>query len=123
MRITIDSPCFYFTSIAHKRLPIFQTDKLKQILAEAFAEARKSAGLLILAYVIMADHYHMITDGKRAPSDTIRYLNGISAKRILDHLKTNSIASLEKLKVSEKEGGYKYSVWKIGSRLWAMEVK
>ena len=111
MRITIDSPCYYFTSVAHNRLPIFQTDKLKQILAKALDEARRSADLLILAYVIMADHYHIITDGRRKPSDTIRYLNGISAKRILDHLKTNSVASLEKLKVFEKRSGYKYSVW------------
>ena len=41
----------------------------------------------------------------------MRYLNGISAKRILDHLKSNAVSSLEKLKMFEKERGYKYSVW------------
>ena len=111
MRITVNSPCYYFTSVAHNRLPIFQTDKLKEIAANAFDEARKSADLFIFAYVIMPDHYHIITDGKRKPSDTIRYLNGISAKRILDHLKANAVASLEKLRMFEKKGGYKYSVW------------
>ena len=111
MRISVNSPCYYFTSVAHNRLPIFQTDKLKEIAVKAFDEARKSAGLLILAYVIMLDHYHIITDGKRSPSDTIRYLNGISAKRILDHLKTNAATSLAKLRMFEKEDGYKYSVW------------
>jgi putative transposase len=111
MRISVNSPCYYFTSVAHDRLPIFQTDKLKQIAVDAFDEARRSAGLLIFAYVIMHDHYHIITDGKRRPSDTLRYLNGISAKRILDHLKENAPASLEKLKMFEKNRGYKYSVW------------
>ena len=111
MRITVDTPCYYFTSVAHNRLPIFQTDKLKEIAARALDEARKSAGLLIFAYVIMLDHYHIITDGKRKPSDTIRYLNGICAKRILDHLKENSVASLAKLRTFEKKGGYSYSVW------------
>ena len=111
MRITVDTPCYYFTSVAHKRLPIFRTDKLKQIAAEAFDEARVSGNILILAYVIMPDHYHMITDGKRKPSDTIRYLNGISARRILGYLKANAKDSLEKLRMSRKKGDYTYSVW------------
>ncbi|PYS98690.1 MAG: hypothetical protein DMF63_14980 [Acidobacteria bacterium] len=111
MRISIDTPVYFFTSVAHDRLPIFRTDKLKKIAADAFAEARKSAELLILAYVIMPDHYHIIAGGNREPSDALRYLNGISAKRILDHLKENAPASLEKLKMFEKKRGYKHSVW------------
>ena len=59
----------------------------------------------------MLDHYHIITDNSREPSDTLRLLNGISAKRILDHLKENAVESLEKLKMFEKKRGYKYSVW------------
>ncbi len=66
---------------------------------------------MIFVYVIMLDHYHILTDSSREPSDTLRFLNGISAKRILDHLKVNSVASLEKLKMFEKKRGYKYSVW------------
>ena len=95
MRISIDTPVYFFTSVAHDRLPIFRTDKLKQIACDAFAEERKSAELLILAYVIMPDHYHIIAGGKREPSDMLRYLNGISAKRIIDHLKVNARASLK----------------------------
>ena len=111
-KISIDTPCYFFTSVAHDRLPIFQTDKLKKILCEALHEARRSANLLIFAYVIMLDHYHIVTDGKREPSDTLRYLNGIAAKRILDYLKENQLtSSLEKLKMFEKKRGYKYSVW------------
>ncbi|MEO8573255.1 MAG: transposase [Pyrinomonadaceae bacterium] len=111
MRISIDTPGYFFTSVAHDRLSIFRTDTLKKILADAFDEARRSAGFLIFAYVIMPDHYHILTDSKREPSDTLRYLNGISAKRILDHLKANAISALEKLKMFEKKRGYKYSVW------------
>jgi len=111
VRISIDTPVYFFTSVAHDRLPIFQTDKLKKIACDAFDEARRSADLLIFAYVIMPDHYHIITDGKREPSDTLRYLNGISAKRIIDYLKENAPASLEKLKMFEKMLGYKHSVW------------
>lgn len=111
-KISIDTPSYFFTSVAHDRLQIFQTDKLKKICCDAINEARRSADLLIFAYVIMPDHKHIITDGKREPSDTLRYLNGISAKRILDHLKENEFtSSLEKLKMFEKKRGYKYSVW------------
>jgi REP element-mobilizing transposase RayT len=111
MRVSIDTPFYYFTSVAHDRRPIFQTDKLKDIMVAALDEARRSADFLIFAYVIMPDHYHIITDSKREPSDTLRFLNGISAKRILDYLKANAISSLEKLKMFEKRRGYKYSVW------------
>ena len=111
MRISIDTPVYFFTSVAHNRLPIFQTNKLKQIACDAFDEARSSADLLIFAYVIMPDHYHILVGGDREPSDALRYLNGISAKRVLDHLKENAKASLQKLKMFEKKRGYKHSVW------------
>src|SRR5207249_10399062 len=78
------SPPYIYTLSLHDALPIlFRTDILKKIMCEALYEARRSASMLIFAYVIMLDHYHIITDGKREPSDTLRYLNGISAKRIL----------------------------------------
>ena len=111
VRISIDTPAYFITSVAHNRLPIFRTEKLKKIMAEALDEARRSANLLIFAYVIMPDHYHIMTDNSCEPSDTLRYLNGISAKRILDHLKSIASPSLEKLKMFEKKRGYKYSVW------------
>src|SRR5687767_6163316 len=111
MRISIDTPVYYFTSVTHDRLPIFRTDKLKKIACNAFDEARRSADLLIFAYVIMLDHYHIIAGGNREPSAVLRYLNRISAKRILDHLKENAPTSLEKLKMFEKKRGYKHSVW------------
>ena len=111
MRVSIDTPVYFFTPVTHKRLPIFQTDKLKKIMVDALDEARRSGKFLIFAYVIMPDHYHIITDNSREPSDTLRFLNGISAKRILDHLKAKALESLDKLRMFEKKRGYKYSVW------------
>lgn len=111
-RISIDTPCYFITSVTHNRLPIFRTDKLKEIACNALNEARKSANLLYFAYAIMLDHFHIITDGKRSPSDTVRYLNGVTAKRILDYLKENDFtSSLLKLREAVKERGYKHSVW------------
>src|SRR5688572_5952417 len=65
VQVSIDTPFYYFTSVAHNRLPIFRTDKLKKIMVDALDEARRSAGFLIFAYVIMSDHYHIITDNSR----------------------------------------------------------
>lgn len=112
MKISFDTPCYYFTSVTHNRLPIFGTDKLKQILCNALNEARKSSGILYFAYAVMPDHLHIITDSKRKTSDSLRYINGVTAKHILDHLKENQIiSSLEKLRQFKKKDGSQYSVW------------
>lgn len=111
-QVSFDDPFYFLTSVTHKRLPIFRTETMRNLLCRALDEARTSAGLLYFAYVLMEDHFHIITDGVRSPSDTLRYLNGISARRVVDHLKEKGHdASLAKLRQAEKKGGYKYSVW------------
>ncbi len=112
MRISKDNPFYYLTSVANNRLPVFRTDKLKEITVKAFDEARKSAGILIFAYVLMPDHYHLISDSSRKPSEVLRYVNGITARRVIDYLKENKFeSSLEKLKQETKKREYKYSLW------------
>lgn len=111
-RISFDTPCYFFTSVTHRRLPVFRTDKFKELLCSALNEARNSSGMLYFAYAIMPDHFHIVTDGKRSPSESLRYLNGVTARRIIDHLKKNGPeASLAKLRLAEKQGDYKYSLW------------
>jgi putative transposase len=112
IQITRDKPCYYLTSVAHDRLPVFRLELIKQIVCNAWSEARRSGEILIFAYVIMPDHAHIISDGHREISDVLRYTNGISAKRILDYLKENEFeSSLKKLRQEEKPRGYKHSVW------------
>jgi len=112
MIISFDTPCFYFTSVTHKRLPIFRTDKLKQVLCNALNEARKSSGMSYFSYAIMPEHLHIITGSERKITDSLRYINGVTAKHILDHLKENELtSSLEKLRQSKKRDGSQYSVW------------
>lgn len=112
MKVSKDNPCYYLTSVTNKRLPVFRTDKLKEITVKALDEARKSAKILIFAYVIMPDHYHLITDSNRKISEVLRYINGITARRIIDYLKENDFASsLEKLRQETKKREYKHSLW------------
>ena len=67
---------------------------------------------MIFAYVIMFDHTHFITDSNRKIKDVLRFMNGISAKRILDHLKENSYeGSLHKLRIQERGDKHKYAVY------------
>lgn len=110
--ISKDNPCYYFTSVTNNRLPVFRTDKLKEIICKAINEARKSSEIFIFAYIIMPDHFHIITDSKLKPSEILRYLNGVMARRVIDYLKENNFtSSLEKLKHFEQKRGYKYSLW------------
>lgn len=110
--ISKDTPCYFFTSVTNSRLPIFRTDEFKQILCDAYDEARLSGKFSIYAYCIMPDHSHIVTGGELSPSNTRRYLNGISARRILDKLKGDPKydPSLQKLRVQAR-GEHKYSVW------------
>jgi REP element-mobilizing transposase RayT len=108
MKISRDNPCYYLTSVTNKRLPVFRTDKLKEITARALDEARKSGDILIFAYVLMPDHYHILTDSSRKISEVLRYLNGITARRVIDYLKENEyLTSLNKLKQITKKHRYK----------------
>jgi REP element-mobilizing transposase RayT len=112
IRISRDNPCYYLTSVAKDRLPVFQTEKIKQIVCKALDEARKSANLLIFAYVIMPDHLHLITNGERTISEVVRYTNGITAKRVIDYLKENNYtSSLLKLRQETKQRNYKHSLF------------
>ena len=67
---------------------------------------------MIFAYVIMPDHTHMLTDNDREMGDVLRYMNGISARRVIDYLKSNGfVNSLTKLRVQERRDRQKYSLY------------
>jgi len=111
-QISRKTPAYYLTSVAHNRLLIFRTDKVKQIVCKALDEARNSAGFLIFAYVIMTDHIHLLTDNARSTSDTLRFANGIIAKRVIDYLKENDFEScLAQLRIQVRDREHKHSVF------------
>lgn len=111
-RISRTTPAFYFTAVTHHRLPIFRTDKLKQIVCNAYDEARTNHGILILAYVIMLDHVHTLVYSEKEMKEVLRLLNGISARRVIQYLKENSFeSSLFKLRGETRERNHKHSVW------------
>jgi REP element-mobilizing transposase RayT len=111
-RISKDSPVYYVTSVASRRLPVFQTERLKKLMRDALGEARTSASLLLFAYVIMPDHIHGLIGSQRKPSEVLRYVNGISSRRVINFLKESGHElSLAKLRNSAGPRQHRYSLW------------
>jgi REP element-mobilizing transposase RayT len=54
--ISRDAPCYYLTSVAKDRLPVFRSDAIKGVTCAALDEARCSGKFALYAYVIMPDH-------------------------------------------------------------------
>jgi REP-associated tyrosine transposase len=107
-----NSPAYYLTSVTKDRLPVFRFDGLKSIACTAINEARTSGQFLILAYVIMPDHLHVISDGEKKAAVVLRFINGIVSRRIIDYLKIQHHQdSLEKLRRASNSRGHEYSLW------------
>jgi putative transposase len=98
--------------VAHDRLLVFGKDALKEVACAALDEARRSGGFAVFTYVLMPDHLHVITDGTRKPSDTLRFINGIVSHRAIGYLKQNNFTtSLAKLREAKKARRHEYSLW------------
>src|SRR6185503_17363163 len=110
--ISQDSPVLYITIVTKNRLPVFRTDQMKEVLCSAIDEARKSAGFLLFAFVIMIDHMHLLTSRPSTTSEVLRVLKGLIGRRVIDYLKVNSyFDSLAKLQHQEQDRNYRYSLW------------
>jgi len=111
-QISHDSQALYITVVTKNRLPIFQKDYMKAVLCRAVDEARASAGFLLFAYVIMIDHMHLLTSRPTTTSNVLHVLKGLTARRVIDHLKENNyLSSLSKLEHQEQDRNHRYSLW------------
>ena len=120
-RISIDTPALFITAVGKDRLPIFQTDKIKQLTCNAIDEARTSCGFLLLAYVLMPDHLHMLTDAPLKPSVVLQYIKGIVARRVIDHLKKGDYeSSLRKLRHADWKRNHRFSLWEHDSDVFSV---
>jgi REP element-mobilizing transposase RayT len=110
--ISQDSPALYITIVTKDRLHVFQANHLREVVCSAIDEARSSGGFLLFAYVIMLDHIHLLASRSSTTSDLLRILKGITARRIINYLKSNNyLHSLAKLRHQERDRNYKYSLW------------
>lgn len=110
--ISQDSPALYITIVSKDRLPVFQSNPMREIVCRAINEARLSGGFLLFAYVIMLDHMHLLASRASTTSELLRFLKGITARRVIDYLKVNNYQqSLAKLRHQKRDRNYKYSLW------------
>ncbi len=66
----------------------------------------------MLAYVIMPDHLHVVTDSAKKSGVILRFINGIISRRVIDYLKENNYeSSLAKLRREDQISSHKYSLW------------
>jgi len=120
-RISIDTPALFITAVGKDRLPVFRTDKIKQITCDAIDEARTSSGFLLFAYVLMPDHLHMLTDAPSKPSVVLQYIKGIVARRGIDHLKKGDYeSSLQKLRHADWKRNHRFSLWQHDSDVFSV---
>jgi REP element-mobilizing transposase RayT len=114
-----DSQALFITLNSKDRLPVFRKDEIKRVLCDAIDEARKSAGLLLFAYVVMIDHLHLVTNQPKPISEVLRILKGITARRVIDYLKEhNYSASLAKLQHAVRDRNYRYSLWQTEKNVY-----
>ena len=110
--ISRDHPCYYLTSVAKDRLPVFRSDAIKTVVCDALDEARNSGGFSLYGYVVMPDHLHIITDSVLKPSKTLQFVNGIISRRVIDYLKNERYeTSLQKLEHAVGRRQRRYSLW------------
>ncbi len=111
-RISNDTPAHYLTSVTRNRLPVFRQPVLTELVCKALDEARRSAGFLLFAYVVMPDHLHAILGSELKPSKVAQYVNGIIARRVINYLKDHGYKdSLAKLAHEDRGRGYRFSLW------------
>ena len=111
-RVSQDTPAYYLTSVTKDRLPVFRSDSINTITCLALDEARRSGDFQIFAYVIMPDHLHLITSCHLKVPETLRFVNGITAHRIITYLKQSGYdISLQKLRRESGARQHKYSLW------------
>lgn len=111
-QLSRDSQALFITAVTKDRLPVFRTDLIKTVTCNALDEARNSGGFLIFAYVIMPDHLHLLTDCPKTSADVLRYVKGLTGRRIIDYLKEHDQASsLAKLRHEQWKRKHTYSLW------------
>ena len=120
-RISIDTPALFITAVGKDRLPVFQTDKIKEITCAAIDEARTSCGFLLFAFVIMPDHVHLLADAPQKPSKVLQYIKGIVGHRVIEYLKERHYeSSLRKLRHADWKRRHRFSLWQHDSDIFSV---
>ncbi|MBI4515138.1 MAG: transposase [Deltaproteobacteria bacterium] len=78
LRITFPGACYHVTARGNERKPIFRDDRDRARFLEILADSIRRFGLVLHAYVLMRNHYHLLLETPEANlARAMRQLNGV----------------------------------------------
>ena len=108
-------------------IPLFSNPSITTILLNSLSYLQKNNRLIIYAYVIMENHFHLIASSKQL-SKEIGIFKSFTARKIIDFLKEENYKSIPKqlnyYKLKHKHDRH-YQVWQEGSHpelIWSDEM-
>ena len=115
-KISTEETSFYYsTCTIIAWIPIFQSEPYFQIIINSLNYCRKHKGLLLLGYVIMPSHLHLITsnDSSTTLSDIMRDFRAYTSRKIREQLEQEG--RLNYLNIFETSAKnlrkQKYKIW------------
>jgi REP element-mobilizing transposase RayT len=86
----------FISGSAYRRTPIFRNAKASDLFLQTLEAYRRKYGFLILGYVLMPDHYHLLVwfpeNGRFV--DFLRDFKSLVGRRIIDWLKEENLVRL-----------------------------
>jgi putative transposase len=104
----------YVTCVTYQRVPVFRNDQICSLFIEALSETRTKDPFKLVGYVLMPDHFHLLTNPIALDiTRIIGKLKGRSASKILKHLRTESETNtLKRLALPRTlSSGQTHAVW------------
>jgi REP-associated tyrosine transposase len=81
----------FITSSIYRRTPLFRSERCCRCFVDALTDVRKSTGFLLIGWVLMPEHFHLLLrpESADATSRIMQRLKSRAATGILKHLREN----------------------------------
>ena len=81
----------FITSSVYRRTPVFNSERFCRCFVDALADVRKVTGFLLIGWVLMPEHFHLLLkpESAEATSRIVQRLKIRTAMQILKHLREN----------------------------------
>jgi putative transposase len=81
------TPIYFITTTSVNRVPIFESDIVKQIIVDSLAFLRNEGGIQLYVFTVMPNHVHFIARINEAHTlaDAMRTFKSFTALKILNH--------------------------------------
>ena len=82
----------FITCSCYRRLPLLDTPRRRDLLLKILEQARKRYGFVVIGYVVMTEHFHLLVDEpeKGTPSTVMQVLKQRFSRRLRQKLRRAS---------------------------------